>query len=153
MAAISDAARRVHLSTSPWMLLPAACAGPVLCALLCLTCIASIVHWHWYRLGSLAHRLDCVLAGSTIAYVAVTGDAAVRALAACALGVWGGGRAAARREDVKLGVHALFRFLAFWACCAHTQDVTLLSTTVVSVCSAFFVVQVCMVYGLHALWS
>ena len=45
----------------------------------------------------------------------------MRALAACALGVFAGGRAAARREEVKFGVHALFRFLAFWACLCHTQ--------------------------------
>ena len=150
MAAISHAARRVHLLTSPWMLVPAARAGPVLCVLLCLTCAASLVHWSWYRLGSLPHRIDTALAGLTIVYVVATGDAAVRALAACALGVFAGGRAAARHEEVKFGVHALFRFLAFWACCVHTQDVALVSTVSVWLSSVFFVVQVCVVYGWYA---
>ena len=146
MPALSPAARRVHLETSPWMLLPASRADePGLCILLFLTCAASIAHWGWYRLGSAQHRLDCLFAGSTVLYLMVMGEAPVRVLTGCAVCVFAYGRNVAEAETLKLGAHTLFRFLAFWACCAQTGDAGLVAPVVVGSLSALFWLQVALI--------
>ena len=132
------ATRRVHLQTSPWILVPALFAGRELSILLCLTCAASVAHWGWYRLGSAQHWLDCVLASSTVCYLLVVGEAPVRALTGCAVFFFLYGRNAAKEQAVKLGSHTLFRFLAFWACCAQTGNTHLVSPVVAGLVSGLF---------------
>ena len=142
----SDIARRVHLETSPWMLLPASRADEQgLSILLFMTCAASIAHWGWYRLGSAQHRLDCLFASSTVLYLIVMGDTPVRMLTGFAVCVFAYGRNVATEEMLKLGAHTLFRFLAFWACCAQTGDAALVTPGITGTLSALFWLQVILI--------
>ena len=131
--------RLLYKWTSVWILVPCYASlpvDPVLHVCLIISFIASLLHWHYYAYESMFHNLDRIASTVSLSRVLFSGiEVTVNPdshatffglrfssfLALLSIFIFLSGRYAKNSYHLRVNIHLLFRYVAFWACCSMAQ--------------------------------
>ena len=117
---------RVLWKTSVWMLIPAYLSTDFLFkCVIRLTFIFSILHWYYYRMGSVYQALDCILSYLTLTLLALKSDTLWPLLPIVATFCIGHHYRRNNCFGQHLVYHVVFRALAFLWCCHYCDHVNM----------------------------